>query len=91
MCGSRQLSRAPNRLQGDYTSSIFCCCQHVQVVVWGIIHLWEVRSDDTGRNDRMRTKSSSLNLDSLSNLATRRIFAGCSISSSTSRDRFITE
>lgn len=38
----------------------------------------------------MRTSSSSLSLDSLSTLATRRTFAGGSTSSSTSRDRFIT-
>lgn len=30
------------------------------------MYLWEVKSDDTGRNDRMRTNSSSLSLDSLS-------------------------
>ena len=51
--------------------------------------LWQMSNDETGTKDRMRTRSSSLSLENLSHAVTLRIFAGCSISSSSSRARFM--
>lgn len=53
-------------------------------------YLWEVKSDDTGRNDRIRTSNSSLRFDNLSGFDARRTFNGRSRSASSCRGLFMT-